>query len=61
VHPTFAFNAELGFDSIWGDFMHFEMKGERLSKHSRLSFAYVKESCKASLGKQESFTQLKIP
>ena len=40
MHPTFAFNAEPGFNSMRGDVMHFEMKVKRLSKHNRYIYIY---------------------
>ena len=38
MHPTFAFNAEPGFNSMRGDVMHFEMKGEKLTKEKVSTF-----------------------
>ena len=61
MHPALASNAEFGFD-MRGYVMHFEMKGERLSKNNIYKgvaeiksyyprFAHVKECCKACFRK----------
>ena len=42
MHLALAFNVELRFDSMGGDVMHFEMKGERLSKQAQHIYAQIK-------------------